>query len=69
MMTATLHFTLPEDKADFNMACNAVAAYSTLRSISEDIRRHLKHGDPEKDRNKLEEIQREIADATYYVGY
>jgi len=69
MMTATLHFTLPEDKQEFDMACKAGEAYAALHSIGEAIRSHLKYGEPEQDRAKLEEIQREIADATYYVGY
>jgi len=69
MITATLHFTLPDDKQEFDMARHAGEAYSTLCSIGEAIRSHLKHGEPEQDRAKLEEIQREIADATYFVGY
>jgi len=69
MITATLHFTLPDDKQEFDMARHAGEAYSTLRSIGEDIRSHLKYGDSEQDRAKLEEIQREIADVTYNMGY
>jgi len=68
MMTATLHFTLPEDKQEFDMACHAGEAYSTLQHLGEVVRSHLKYGEPEKDREKLEELWREIADATYYVG-
>jgi len=68
MMTATLHFTLPEDKAEFNMACHADETYNTLHHLREMVRSHLKYGEPEKDREKLEEIWREIADATYYMG-
>jgi len=69
MTTATLTFNLPEDQADFDMACNAGEAYATLHHLFEMLRSHLKYGDPEQDRAKLEEIQREIADVTYFVGY
>jgi len=69
MMTATLHFSLPEDKSEFDMACHAGEAYSTLHSIGEAIRIHLKYGDPEDDREILEHVQLKIADATDYMGY
>jgi len=69
MITATLHFTLPDDKQEFDMACKASEAYVALHRLGEDIRSHLKYGEPEKDREKLEEIRRKIADVTYFVGY
>jgi len=68
MTTATLVFHLPEDRQEYDMAVRGQDAYSTLHSIREAIRSHLKYGEPEKDREKLEELWREIADATYYVG-
>jgi len=69
MTIATLVFHLPDERQEYDMAVRGQDAYSTLHHLGEEIRSHLKYGDPAQDRNKLEEIQREIADATYYVGY
>jgi len=67
-MTAILHFRLPEDQDEFNMACHATEAYSTLHIISEVIRNQLKYGDPEEDRETLAKVRRVITDATCYSG-
>jgi len=46
-MKATLEFTLPEEREEFEMTNKAVDYYSQLHEIDNYLRSLLKHGDPE----------------------
>ena len=46
-MKATLEFTLPEEREEFEMTNKAVDYYSQLHEIDNYLRSLLKHGDPD----------------------
>ena len=56
-MKATLGF---DDRTDLLMALNAPEAVTLLSEIDNMLRTQLKHGDPETDRDKLQEVKFEI---------
>lgn len=56
-MKSTLEF---DDKHDLLMALNGPEAFTLLSEIDNLIRTQLKHGDPETDRDKLQEVRFEI---------
>lgn len=57
-MKATLEF---DDRHDLLMALNGPEAFTLLSEIDNMLRTQLKHGDPETDRDKLQEVKFEIA--------
>ena len=57
-MKATLEF---DDRHDLLMALNGPEAVTLLSEIVNMLRTQLKHGDPETDRDKLQEVKFEIA--------
>ena len=57
-MKATLEF---DDRHDLLMALNGPEAITLLSEIVNMLRTQLKHGDPETDRDKLQEVKFEIA--------
>ena len=57
-MKATLEF---DDRHDLLMALNGPEAITLLSEIDNMLRTQLKHGDPETDRDKLQEVKFEIA--------
>ena len=56
-MKATLEF---DDRRDLLMALNGPEAFTLLSEIDNMLRTQLKHGDPETDRDKLQEVKFEI---------
>ena len=56
-MKATLKF---DDRHDLLMALNGPEAVTLLSEIDNMLRTQLKHGDPETDRDKLQEVKFEI---------
>jgi hypothetical protein len=56
-MKATLEF---DDKQDLLIALNGPEAFTLLSMLDNLIRTQLKHGDPETDRDKLQEVRSEI---------
>ena len=56
-MKATLEF---DDRHDLLMALNGPEAFTLLSEIVNMLRTQLKHGDPETDRDKLQEVKFEI---------
>jgi hypothetical protein len=56
-MKATLEF---DDKHDLLMALNGPEAFTLLSEIDNMLRTQLKHGEPETDRDKLQEVKFEI---------
>lgn len=56
-MKATLEF---DDRHDLLMALNGPEAFTLLSEIDNMLRTQLKHGDPETDRDKLQEVKFEI---------
>lgn len=56
-MKATLEF---DDRHDLLMALNGPEAVTLLSEIVNMLRTQLKHGDPETDRDKLQEVKFEI---------
>lgn len=57
-MKATLEF---DDRHDLLMALNGPEAFTLLSEIDNMLRTQLKHGGPETDRDKLQEVKFEIA--------
>lgn len=57
-MKATLEF---DDRHDLLMALNGPEAFTLLSEIDNMLRTQLKHGEPETDRDKLQEVKFEIA--------
>lgn len=57
-MKATLKF---DDRHDLLMALNGPEAVTLLSEIVNMLRTQLKHGEPETDRDKLQEVKFEIA--------
>ena len=45
MPKATLEFSLPEEQAEFEMACAAGKLASVLDDVRQELRSKLKHGD------------------------
>ena len=56
-MKATLEF---DDRHDLLMALNGPKAFTLLAEIDNMLRTQLKHGEPETDRDKLQEVKFEI---------
>lgn len=56
-MKATLEF---DDRTDLLMALNGPEAVTLLSEIVNMLRTQLKHGEPETDRDKLQEVKFEI---------
>ena len=56
-MKATLEF---DDRHDLLMALNGPEAVTLLSEIVNMLRTQLKHGEPETDRDKLQEVKFEI---------
>ncbi len=56
-MKATLKF---DDRHDLLMALNGPEAVTLLSEIVNMLRTQLKHGEPETDRDKLQEVKFEI---------
>ena len=56
-MKATLEF---DDRHDLLMALNGPEAFTLLSEIDNMLRTQLKHGEPETDRDKLQEVKFEI---------
>ena len=56
-MKATLEF---DDRHDLLMALNGPEAFTLLSEIVNMLRTQLKHGEPETDRDKLQEVKFEI---------
>ena len=56
-MKGTLEF---DDRHDLLIALNGPEAFTLLSELDNFIRNQLKHGDPETDRDKLQEVRFEI---------
>ena len=64
-MKATLEFTLPDEDYEHKTAVNAHRYRSALESISEIVRRAIKHGDPIDGTRLAYQIQEEAQEACF----
>jgi len=62
-MKATLTFSLPDDRGDFDRARLGPLAISTLWEIDQHLRSLVKHGDPSPDVQDLAEMIRNMIPA------
>lgn len=63
-MTGTLTFNLPEDQAEFELACKAMAMHSVLCDLDRMLRNHIRREEnPDWDTATVEKIRAFLADS------
>jgi hypothetical protein len=67
MSTVTVTYNFPEDRDEFLMHQSAYELKSVINELYEDIRLHLKHGNPMKHIDILEQTKRKLAEVN--CGY
>lgn len=65
MSVVTVTYNFPEDREEFLLHQSAHELKSLIHEVYEDIRLHLKHGDPTNHINILEQAKQKLAEVIY----
>jgi hypothetical protein len=65
MSTVTVTYNFPEDREEFMTHQSAHELKSIINQVHENIRLHLKHGNPENHVNVLEESKQLLANVIF----
>lgn len=67
-MKVTLEYNLPADHFEYNRVMMAEEMAEAIDAAYYALRNHLKHGEPDKDRDTLEKIQEILCDAYWKIA-